>query len=128
MGLIKFNRNLKWEGCEIPLYESRCEECKYLDTVICSISERNDARECSRCGGVSNRIFSPCADLKEFTSYSSKRGEVRTRGQEAKSDKRNNRANVRDMGWFKSFKKEYKHKESQPSGQRKFETLGAKVK
>ncbi len=113
-----------------PLYEFSCEECTNLDTLILPLDERNKSRECSRCGGISKRIFSPCADRKEFTPYYEKRtGKIiGGRMAEAKSDKRNKRVSIRDAKWFKPFTKEFKDKQRQPSGQRRFETLGAKVK
>jgi len=112
-----------------PIYEYLCEECTNLDTCICTIDERNNPRECSRCGGLSNRIISTCADVKSFSSYSQKgSGEIRTRRQEARADKQSGRVNIRDLKWFKSFTKEYKDKQRQPSGQRTYETLGKGVK
>ena len=107
----------------MPLYETRCEECTHLDTVIKTVGDRNQPNECSRCGGISNRIFSTCASLKEFTPYSSKGRAVSTRGQEARADKRGGRVNVRDLSWFKNFKKEHKAQEGRPSGKRVYTTL-----
>lgn len=98
-----------------PLYESRCEECTHLDTVIKTVGERNEPNECSRCGGISNRIFSTFSH-REFTPYYEARSGkvVTTERQATQSDRRNNRVQVRDLPWFKEFKGDARRAKRKP--------------
>ncbi len=76
---------------------------------------------------MAERILSETYAYKAFGEYYSKEtGLIRTRGQEARSDKKRGRVDVRDAKWFGDFKKEHKHQANQESGKRRYTTLERK--